>query len=180
MITFSQSKKPNKKYSLARKILRALTMGTLISAASARGETLQCPKEAAFVFQKGDTLSDVLWAVGKSRIYGPRGRIAKIVTAHSKKFSKKHYGHIRVSTTLPITVEACPDSTLWAFENGFLVKKRNAHHESPASIAMPVLQPTPDPTPAYSIVEPTQETIPAPKELKGEVNNDSISAFINN
>lgn len=93
------------------------------------GETQTCPDSVYYQFLKGDTLSEVLWAVGRWRMYGPRGRIAKIIAASPHKFSNLQDGAIRRGAIVRISVDFCPDPTQWRIADGFLRRIKPISHE---------------------------------------------------
>jgi hypothetical protein len=146
--------------------------------ADASVATQNCPKQVRYKFEKGDTLSEVLWAVGSWRLYGPGGRVARIVGASPHKFSSLKNGLIRLNAVVKISVQFCPDPSRWSIENGFLVRIKHTPHGNKKLVpeSKPDLVPLPD-----SVANPVPALIPAPKPIPSKgpatpVNRQSVPA----
>jgi hypothetical protein len=137
-----------------------------------------CSGEVSYTFQKGETLSAVLRVIGKSKLWGANGRVAKVVSSQPEGFVRSHFGHVLEGATVVLPVEFCPRFPGWKIENGTLLREddvavKEAVKSQPARSegnqgtlpASPVLAapPTPAPTPvATPAPTPAAVRTPAP------------------
>lgn len=165
----------------------------------------KCPDEALFVFQSGDTLSDVLCAVTVSELYGSKGRVAKTIIKNKGKFMTGKPGRVRALTSIKIEIEKCPDPKFWRIENGVLLRHKNLDKpfkeqdfgdSSPQKNQKYSHNPTeelPSPEtpastnsaktarlPVISIIETKNPQLPAPKIIEGEITEETLNDLINN
>jgi hypothetical protein len=149
-----------------------------------------CSGEISYTFKKGETLSLVLRVIGKSNMWGPSGRVAKIVASQPQGFVRSAFGHVLEGATLVLPVEVCPRFPGWKIENGKLLhgddvalkKAAKAATETPAtetpatetpateqetsSVASPTAIPTATPAPkATPVAVPTSEPTPEDTQL---------------
>ncbi len=142
---------------LTKKIVAVGLLGVLWGAkASAQGANT-CSGEVSYTFQRGETLSAVLRVIGKTRLWGANGRVAKVVASQPQGFVRSAFGHVLEGATLVLPVEFCPRFPGWKIERGMLLREGDIAVEkmaSPASekrapdaVAVPTAAPTPVPTP---------------------------------
>lgn len=157
-----------------------------------------CPDTVQYTFEKGDSLSEVLYSLNVSPLYGRHGAVAKMVGWQPEKFSSTRYGHVQAGTQMTLRLTDCPDPTVWLIENGVLLKRPKVVSEpntpSPDGDSEPLssdnperhLPPTGLSAPAQdvepslnTIVEPVREIVPPPMKLDGELNDENLNKLLN-
>lgn len=161
-------------------------------------ETKPCPETVQYTFERGDTLSEILWSLNISPLYGRHGTVAKMIAQQPGKFSSTQSGHVQAGTQMILNLTVCPDPSLWIIENGILRRRPKveagpmpASQEAEPKTTPPEAQengatstvnmaPTPEVKPAPTkILEPVQEIVPPQRELEGDMTDENLNRFLN-
>ena len=178
-------------------LARLLIVSYLPSVAIA-DETKPCQETVQYTFERGDTLSEILWSLDVSPLYGRKGAVATIISQNPDKFSTTPLGYVQAGTQLMLNLTDCPNPSIWFIENGILRKRPKVEPEPertpsdtestnlPSEIqeksptATTHTDPPQDVKPVpNTILEPVKEIVPPPLELEGELNDENLNKLLN-
>jgi hypothetical protein len=161
-------------------------------------ETKPCQQTVQYTFERGDTLSEILWSLDVSPLYGRKGAVAKLLSQQPKKFSATPFGYVQAGTQVMLNLTDCPNPSIWIIENGILRKRPKVEPEpypSPLDVdseALPseiqeksstpisnVAPPQEVKSLPSTILEPVKEIVPPPKVLEGELNDENLNKLLN-